>query len=46
VKPVLVDTDILSMFFRNNHNEAHFKNIEGLEILNWSKSEAASHKTG
>jgi len=26
VKPVLVDTDILSMFFRNNHNVvSHFK---------------------
>jgi len=82
VATVLVDTDILSLFFRNNrnvvshfrkylaqyekinlsiliagvalsnnlvlvtNNEDHFRNIEGLEILNWSKNEATSYETG
>jgi len=28
------------------NNEDHFRNIEGLEILNWSKNEATSYETG
>lgn len=46
-----IDILIAGVALSNNlvlvtNNEAHFRNIERLEILNWSKSEAASHKTG
>jgi tRNA(fMet)-specific endonuclease VapC len=43
-----IDILIAGVALSNNlvlvtNNEDHFRNIEGLEILNWSKSEATSY---
>lgn len=46
-----IDILIAGVALSNNlvlvtNNEDHFGNIEGLEILNWSKSESTSYDTG